>query len=55
MYREVATWLDQGIFKANRVKLMPKGLASVADGLDLLKNGKVSGEKLVYRIADTPR
>jgi len=33
---------------------MPKGLASVEEGLNLLKDGKVSGEKLVYRIADTP-
>jgi hypothetical protein len=27
---------------------------SVDEGLRLLEQGKVSGEKLVYRIADTP-
>ena len=32
---------------------MPKGLASVDEGLALLRENKVHGEKLVYRIADT--
>ncbi|THH02382.1 hypothetical protein EW145_g6757 [Phellinidium pouzarii] len=42
-------------FQPNRVKLMPNGLASVGEGLELLKGNKVHGEKLVYRIADTPK
>ena len=41
-------------FQPNRVKLMPNGLASVGEGLRMLKEWKVHGEKLVYRIADTP-
>ncbi|KAL5495883.1 hypothetical protein ACEPAI_1347 [Sanghuangporus weigelae] len=42
-------------FKPNRVKIMPSGLASVGEGLKLLKEGKVHGQKLVYRITDTPQ
>jgi len=33
---------------------MPHGLDSVDEGLKLLEDNKVSGEKLVYRILDTP-
>ena len=40
-------------FKPNKVKLMPGGLDSVKEGLELLKAGEVHGEKIVYRIADT--
>ncbi|ORY86960.1 chaperonin 10-like protein, partial [Protomyces lactucae-debilis] len=46
--------LAEGTFKGNPVKLMPKGLASIGEGLNLLKQNKVSGQKLVYRISDTP-
>jgi len=41
-------------FKLVQPKVLPNGLASVADGLKLHKEGGVSGEKLTYRIADTP-
>ncbi|KAF5334846.1 hypothetical protein D9758_014283 [Tetrapyrgos nigripes] len=36
------------------IKLFTKGLADVQEGFEYLKLGKVSGEKLVFRIADTP-
>ncbi|KAF5334849.1 hypothetical protein D9758_014284 [Tetrapyrgos nigripes] len=36
------------------IKLFPKGLADVQEGFEYFKSGKVSGEKLVFRIADTP-
>ena len=36
-----------------RSKMMPKGLDSVKDGIQLLRDNKVSGEKLLYRISDT--
>ncbi|KAH8915744.1 GroES-like protein [Atractiella rhizophila] len=39
--------------KPNRVRLVPGGLGGVDEGLKLLQEGKVSGEKLVYRIEDT--
>ena len=38
----------------NRIKVIPHGLAGVPEGLDLLRNGRVHGEKLVYLIAQTP-
>jgi NADPH:quinone reductase-like Zn-dependent oxidoreductase len=53
-YDWMAEGLAKGTFKGNPVKLMPKGLASVGEGLALLKQNKVSGQKIVYKIADTP-
>ncbi|KAL5522800.1 hypothetical protein ACEPAG_8818 [Sanghuangporus baumii] len=54
-YRQIGQWLAASPpFQPNRVKVLPNGLASVPKGLELLKTGKVHGEKLVYRIADTP-
>ncbi|OCB89336.1 GroES-like protein [Sanghuangporus baumii] len=54
-YRQIGQWLAASPpFQPNRVKVLPDGLASVPKGLELLKTGKVHGEKLVYRIADTP-
>ena len=46
--------LANGKLKAHGSNVQPDGLQGVMKGLDLLKKGKVSGEKLVYRIADTP-
>lgn len=40
--------------KPNRAQVLPNGLASVADGFEFLKTDKMHGEKVVYRIADTP-
>ncbi|KAI0040741.1 GroES-like protein [Auriscalpium vulgare] len=34
--------------------IFPKGLASVQEGFEFMKAGKVSGQKITYRIADTP-
>ncbi|TRM65469.1 chaperonin 10-like protein [Schizophyllum amplum] len=55
-YRKISLWLADSVnpFKCNPPKIMPGGLADVAEGLGLLINGKVHGEKLVFRIADTP-
>lgn len=53
-YNLMAGWLASGQFKGNHVKLMPGGLAGVREGLELLRQGKVSGQKLVYKISDTP-
>ncbi|EGN93603.1 hypothetical protein SERLA73DRAFT_171938 [Serpula lacrymans var. lacrymans S7.3] len=36
------------------IKLFPRGLASVADGIEYMKLGKVHAEKITYRLADTP-
>ncbi|TFY76299.1 hypothetical protein EWM64_g7715 [Hericium alpestre] len=43
-----------GKVKPNPLLIMPKGLASVAEGLQLMYEGKVSGQKITYRISDTP-
>ncbi|KAL5498996.1 hypothetical protein ACEPAH_1514 [Sanghuangporus vaninii] len=54
-YRQIGQWLAASPpFKTNRAKVLPEGLASVPKGLELLRTGQVHGEKLVYRIADTP-
>ncbi|KAF9052400.1 GroES-like protein, partial [Hymenopellis radicata] len=44
--------LEQGIIQPNRVKLLAEGSLKdrVAVGLDLLRNNKVSGEKVVVKI-----
>ncbi|KAF5349758.1 hypothetical protein D9758_010197 [Tetrapyrgos nigripes] len=36
------------------IKLFSNGLAGVQEGLEYLKSGKASGEKVVVRISDTP-
>ncbi|TFY70232.1 hypothetical protein EVG20_g2769 [Dentipellis fragilis] len=41
--------------KANPLLILPNGLASVAEGLQLQHDNKVSGHKITYRIADTPK
>jgi len=54
MYRYIARQLKQGKLTTHPYEVMEKGLESVAEGLQLLYDGKVHGKKLVYRIADTP-
>lgn len=54
IYREVGAALDTGVFKPNKVRVVPGGLAGVEGALKELEAGKVSAEKLVYVIADTP-
>jgi hypothetical protein len=44
--------LDQGLIKSHPVKLMEGGLEGILDGMQYLKDGKVSGVKVVYRISD---
>ncbi|KAI5120953.1 hypothetical protein M0805_001658 [Coniferiporia weirii] len=46
--------LQSGKIKSGPMKLMPNGLASVKDGFEYMRSGKVSGEKITYRISDTP-
>ncbi|GAA5894420.1 hypothetical protein JCM8208_006230 [Rhodotorula glutinis] len=47
-------WMDRGEFRAQKVTVVPGGLDGVKEGLRRLKEGEVHGEKLVYRIAETP-
>ena len=44
--------LFAGKIKSHRVEVRSGGLDGILSGLDDLKNGKVSGKKLVYQISD---
>lgn len=46
--------LNQGKIKVHPPKVGPNGLQGVMEGLKLLKEDKVSGEKLVYNVSETP-
>jgi NADPH:quinone reductase-like Zn-dependent oxidoreductase len=46
--------LDQGKVKVHPPKVGKNGLQGVLEGLELLKTDKVSGEKLVYNVEETP-
>ena len=45
--------LKEGKIKTHPASVRPGGLAGVLEGLQEMREGKVSGEKLVYRVADT--
>ena len=45
--------LKEGKIKAHPAKVRKGGLKGVLDGLQEMREGKVSGEKLVYRVGDT--
>lgn len=46
--------LEGGQLKANRIKLLDQGSFKerVETGLDLLRNNKISGEKVVVKVID---
>ena len=53
----MASWIpkikdlvDAGQIKPNPVKVWPGGLEAVSEGLQYMRDGKVSGEKIVYNI-----
>ncbi|EJT98739.1 NADP-binding protein [Dacryopinax primogenitus] len=45
--------MSQGKIKPNPIKLMPDGLNSIEEGFDLMRQRKVSGQKLVYHPWET--
>ncbi|ESK87230.1 zinc-binding oxidoreductase [Moniliophthora roreri MCA 2997] len=45
--------LQQGKLRGNPIKLVPNGLAGAQEWIEFQQAGKVSAEKIVYRIADT--
>jgi NADPH2:quinone reductase len=51
--RYLSRLLDNGRLKAHPYEVIPGGLAGVLTGLKMLKDGKASGVKCVYRIEDT--
>lgn len=51
VYRALSHWLERGTFKAGPVTLGSGGLHGIPEGIALVKAGKISASKLVYRIA----
>ncbi len=45
--------LREGKIRVHPPSVRPGGLRGVLEGLKELREGKLSGEKIVYRVADT--
>jgi Zn-dependent alcohol dehydrogenase len=54
LLRELTTYLINGQLRVSRIKIMDGGLEDVNKGLSLLKEGQISGSKLVIRVDRTP-
>lgn len=54
LFAALEKMMADGDLKSCEVELLPTGLNGVVDGLSRLKNGQVSGRKLVAKISDTP-
>jgi aspyridone synthetase trans-acting enoyl reductase len=52
-FKRMQELLDANYIKPHPVRVLPGGLAAVVDGIEELRLGKVSGEKLVVRVAET--
>ncbi|KAI0312303.1 dehydrogenase, partial [Amylostereum chailletii] len=50
----ISDLLAGGKLKPSPILVMPKGLESVADGFKYMMDGKVSAQKVIFRISDTP-
>ncbi|KAF8916519.1 chaperonin 10-like protein [Mucidula mucida] len=48
--KELPTLLEKGMLKAPKLRLMPGGLEDVLQGLEIMKSGAYSAEKLVYTL-----
>lgn len=46
--------LVEGKIKLHKPSVMREGLKGVLDGIDSLRRGEVSSEKLVYKVVNTP-
>ncbi|OPB37707.1 zinc binding dehydrogenase [Trichoderma guizhouense] len=53
-FRLVSRWIAEGKMTGQPHEVLPRGLESVEEGLRMLKEGKVSAKKLIYRVSDTP-
>lgn len=49
------TLLAEGKLKTHSEKVGSNGLAGALQGMKEMEDGKVSGQKLVYRVKDTPK
>jgi len=53
-FERLEEWLREGKIRPNKVTIVPGGLTGIPDGFRRMKERKISGEKLVYCIAETP-
>ncbi|GAA5984595.1 hypothetical protein JCM5350_008151 [Sporobolomyces pararoseus] len=53
-FDQLGEWLKKNEFRSQRVEVIPGGLEGVKEGLRKLQANEVKGQKLVYRIAETP-
>ncbi|OCH84775.1 GroES-like protein [Obba rivulosa] len=51
--RKVPALVKEGKIRPNRIKLWRGGLTAIPDGLQHMREGKVSAEKIVYRVDET--
>lgn len=49
-FTTVQELVDSGKIKTHPLKVMEGGLPAVLDGLQMLKDKKISGQKLVYNV-----
>ncbi|KAI0715805.1 GroES-like protein [Cerioporus squamosus] len=54
IYSRLSEWLRTGVIVPNKVEVLPNGLAGIPDGLERMKQNKVSGTKLIARPQETP-
>ncbi|RPD59714.1 GroES-like protein [Lentinus tigrinus ALCF2SS1-6] len=54
LFSRLTEWLETGVIVPNQVEVLPNGLAGIPDGLERLKQDKVSGKKLVAHPQETP-
>ena len=52
-FRQVQRMVDEGRIRSHPVRVMGGGFEGILQGLDLMRNRTVSGEKLVYQIGRT--
>ncbi|EJF58192.1 GroES-like protein [Dichomitus squalens] len=52
-YSRLTEWLKTGAIVPNKVEVLPNGLAGIPEGLERLKNNKVSGTKLIGHPQET--
>lgn len=54
-FPKLEEWLEEGNkIMPNKITVVPGGLEGVKEGFRRMRDKEVSGEKLVFRIADTP-
>ena len=53
-FPKLEEWLEKGKITPNKITVVPGGLEGVKEGFRRMREKEVSGEKLVFRVAETP-